>query len=57
MGAKILVRFKEVCSEFVRNYRRGRERFGFWWTLFTVSMVSVSLVFLLFAIVLAVLYL
>jgi len=34
----------------------GLERFGFWWTLFTVSMVSVSLVFLLFAIVLAVLY-
>jgi len=57
MNTKLMERIKEVYSEFVRNYRMGCEHFGFWWTLFTVSMFSISLVFLQFAMVLAVLYL
>lgn len=57
MNKKLMERIKEVYSEFVREYRRGYEHFEFLWTLFTVSMFSISLVFLLFAMVLAVLYL
>ena len=42
-----------IFREYVENYKRGCERFGFWWKLFTASMLALSLVFVSFAVILA----
>ena len=57
MNSEILDRVKEIYDEYIQSYRKGRERFGIWWTVFTVSMLSLSVVLILFAIVLAIFFL
>lgn len=50
-------RIKDFIQSYVESYRRGREKFGVWWTLFTVSMWLVVLIFLSTAMIIAVVYL
>ena len=57
MAKKIREKASSIIDDFLQSHRKGRELFGVWWTLFTVSMLSISVVFILFAILLAVFYL
>ena len=57
MGERITERLAQIIREYIENYRRGSERFGFWWKLFTASMLTLALVFVSFAIILALRYL
>jgi hypothetical protein len=57
VSKKVKEKVMNIFSNFMHNYRKGCERFGFWWTLFTASMLSIAAIFILFAIILAVLYL
>ena len=54
MSGKFVDRVKVY---FLEGYRKGRERFGVYWTVFTVSMILFSAILILFAIIAAVLYL
>ncbi len=45
-------RVRGYFGEYLRSYRRGVERFGVWWKVFTLSMISISLVFIALAILL-----
>ena len=51
MGAGISKKIVRIFREYVENYKRGCERFGFWWKLFTASMLALALVS--FAVILA----
>lgn len=57
MSGKFVDRVKVYFLEFLEGYRKGRERFGVYWTVFTVSMILFSVILILFAIIAAVLYL
>lgn len=50
-------RIKDFIQGYVESYRRGREKFGVWWTIFTVSMWLVVLILLSTAMIIAVVYL
>lgn len=47
---------KQADEEFIENYRKGRERFGVWWTVLYASMLSMFLVFLTTAIILIIMF-
>lgn len=57
MSGKFVDRVKVYFLEFLEGYRKGRERFGVYWTVFTVSIILFSVILILFAIIAAVLYL
>jgi len=53
VGERVTERLARIFLEYIENYQRGYERFGFWWKLFTASMLALALIFVSFAIVLA----
>jgi hypothetical protein len=53
VGERVTERLARIFREYIENYQRGYERFGFWWKLFTASMLALALIFVSFAIVLA----
>ena len=57
MSRGFVDRVKGFLLEALEGYRIGRERFGIYWTVFTVSMILFSVILILFAIIAAVLYL
>ena len=57
MSGDFIDRVKAFLLEAREGYRIGRERFGIYWTVFTVSMITFSLIMILFAIIVTVLYL
>lgn len=57
MGKKIGDKIKRIYDEYVQTYHRGREKFGVWWTLLTISMLSLSLVFITVALILIIFFL
>lgn len=57
MSGSIVDRVKAFLLEALEGYRIGRERFGIYWTVFTVSMLLFSVVMILFSIIAVILYL
>jgi hypothetical protein len=45
-------RIRAYFDEYLESYRRGIERFGVWWKVFTFSMISIALVFIALAMLL-----
>ncbi len=56
MSNSILQQVKDAYAEYVYNYHKGVARFGVWWRVFTVSMIGISIVLILFALILIVRY-
>jgi hypothetical protein len=56
MSGSIVDRVIAFLLEAREGYRIGRERFGFYWTVFTVSMLLFSVIMILFSIIAVVLY-
>ena len=42
-------RILAYLEEYIESYHRGVERFGLWWVVFTLSMISIALVFIALA--------
>jgi len=57
MSESVLEDIKEAYARFVEYYRKGVERFGVWWTVFTFSVLSIPLIFIVFAILAFILFL
>ncbi len=57
MSGGFVDRVTGFLLEALEGYRIGRERFGIYWTVFTVSMILFSLIMILFSIIAVVLYL
>jgi len=57
MGEKIGDKIKRIFDEYVQTYHKGRVKFGVWWTLLTISMLSLSLVFFTVALILVIFFL
>ncbi|UCD44349.1 MAG: hypothetical protein JSV27_09490 [Candidatus Bathyarchaeota archaeon] len=57
MSNSVIQQIKDAYVDFVKNYRMGVERFGVWWKVFTASMIGISIVLILFALILIVRYL
>ena len=57
MGEKIGDKIKRIYDEYTQTYHRGREKFGVWWTLLIISMLSLSLVFFTTALILIIFFL
>jgi hypothetical protein len=57
MSDSVLEGIKEAYEQFVEYYRKGVERFGVWWTLLTFSVLSIPLIFIVFAILAFILFL
>jgi hypothetical protein len=57
MSKEILERIRKEFQEYMLSYQRGHEKFGVWWTLLTLSMLSLALVFITVALILAIFYL
>jgi len=57
MAQKIVDKINELYSEYIENYRKGYERFGYWWKVLNVSILSIALIFILFALILFIFYL
>jgi hypothetical protein len=57
MSEKIGDKIKRIFDEYVQTYHRGHEKFGVWWTLLIISMLSLSLVFLTTALILIIFFL
>jgi hypothetical protein len=57
MGEKIGDKIKRIYDEYIQTYHRGREKFGVWWTLLTLSMLSLSFVFFITALILIIFFL
>jgi len=55
MSGDFVDRVKDFLLEAHEGYRIGRERFGIYWTVFTVSMILFSVILILFAVIAAVL--
>jgi hypothetical protein len=54
MNIKIIDKLTHYFNEYVENYKKACEKYGVWWKIFTVSMIGMALVFIIFAIFLAV---
>jgi len=50
-------RFSEFIQDYRQSYRNGVEKFGFWWTVFQLSLWSLVLIFILTAVIIFVVYL
>ena len=57
MSREILERIRKEFQEYMASYQRGHEKFGVWWTLLTLSMLSMALVFITVALILVIFYL
>jgi hypothetical protein len=57
MSDSVLEDIKEAYAQFVEYYRKGVERFGVWWTVFTFSVLSIPLILIVFAILAIILFL
>ena len=57
MNEKISDKFWKILDEYMENYRKGFEKYGFYWKIFYVSMIAFTLIFVLFATFLAIYYL
>ncbi len=57
MSGVFVDRIKAFLLEALEGYRIGRERFGIYWTVFTVSMLLFSVIMVLFSIIAVLLYL
>jgi len=57
MSEGFVDRIKGFLLEAREGYKIGKERFGIYWTVFTVSMILFSLIMILFSIIAVVLYL
>jgi hypothetical protein len=42
VGEGITERLARIFREYIENYQRGSERFGFWWKLFNASMLTLA---------------
>ncbi len=56
MSGKISEKFWKIIDEYIENYRKGVEKFGLFWKIFYVSMIAFTLIFVLFAVFLAIYY-
>jgi len=56
MTETISDKFWKIIDEYIENYRRGFEKYGFYWKIFYVSMIAFTLIFVLFAVFLAIYY-
>ncbi len=45
-----------IIDEYVENYRKGVEKLGSYWKIFYVSMIAFTLIFVVFAVFLAIYY-
>lgn len=52
MRERVSDRIVKAFQDYLANYRKGCEQFGFWWKLFTVSMLALALVLISFAMIL-----
>ena len=50
-------RLSGVIQDYRQSYRTGVEKFGFWWTIFQLSLWSLTLTFILTAVIIFVFYL
>ena len=57
MSEKISEKFWKIIDEYIENYRKGVEKYGLYWKIFYVSMIAFTLVFVVFAVFLAIYYL
>lgn len=57
MGGRVLKQVREFYNDYMEHYRKGVERFGIWWTIFTASILGFALIFIVFAFLLATLFL
>jgi cell division protein FtsL len=56
MGEKVSDKFWKIIDEFIENYRIGVEKFGYFWKIFYLSMIAFALIFVIFAVFLAIYY-
>jgi nitrogen fixation/metabolism regulation signal transduction histidine kinase len=56
MSEKISDKVWKIIDEFIENYRKGTEKYGSYWKIFYVSMIAFILIFVLFAVFLAIYY-
>ena len=56
MTETISDKFWKIIDEYIENYRKGVEKYGFYWKIFYISMLTFTLVFVLFAAFLAIYY-
>ncbi len=56
MSEKISDKVWKIIDEFIENYRKGIEKYGSYWKIFYVSMIAFILIFVLFAVILAIYY-
>ncbi len=57
MGGRVLKQVRKFYDEYIEHYRKGVERFGIWWTIFTASILGFALIFIVFALLLVILFL
>jgi len=50
-------RFSEFIQDYRQSYRNGVEKYGYWWTVFQLSLWSLVLIFILTAVIIFVFYL
>ena len=46
----------KIIDEYIEKYRKGVEKYGFYWKIFYVSMIVFAVIFVLFAAFLAIYY-
>ncbi len=56
MNEKISDKLWNILDEYIENYRECVVKYGFYWKIFYVSMIAFSLIFVLFAVFLAIYY-
>jgi hypothetical protein len=50
-------RLSGIIQDYRQSYRKGVEKFGLWWTIFQLSLWSLTLIFILTATIIFVVYL
>ena len=56
MSEKISDKIWNIIDEYIENYRKGVEKYGFYWKIFYISMIAFTLIFVLFAAFLTIYY-
>jgi len=56
MDEKISDKLWKILDEYIENYRKGVVKYGFYWKIFYFSMIAFALIFVLFAVFLAIYY-
>jgi len=57
LSGNVFDKVRDSFRDFIRSYRRNRERFGIWWIIFVSSMLSLVAIFILFAVIAAIWFL